>query len=218
MKRLLMVDDHPIFRHGLRQALEEAGGFDEIVEAGSGAEALSALGSGNFSVAVIDIGLPDMHGLDLLGSKSDRSGEPYFFVLTMNADPTLALRALRLGASGFASKNIALGTLVLGLRLVALGELYAEGELLRSILATELNAPKNDSDFRKRLDSLTDREHSALDALLEGLNAKETAGRMGVSRRTAENYQSLVYKKLGARTPVELVRFAVQAGLIPGNR
>jgi len=218
VKRLLMVDDHPIFRHGLRQALEEAGGFDEIVEAGSGAEALSALGSGNFSVAVIDIGLPDMHGLDLLGSKSDRSGEPYFFVLTMNADPTLALRALRLGASGFASKNIALGTLVLGLRLVALGELYAEGELLRSILATELNAPKNDSDFRKRLDSLTDREHSALDALLEGLNAKETAGRMGVSRRTAENYQSLVYKKLGARTPVELVRFAVQAGLIPGNR
>ncbi len=215
MKRLLMVDDHPIFRHGLRQALEEAGGFDEIVEAGSGAEALVELNSGSFSVAVIDIGLPDMHGLDLLGSQVARSGKPYFFVLTMNADPTLALRAFRLGASGFASKNIALGTLVLGLRLVELGELYAEGELLRPILIAEVKTPRINSDLKERLELLTDRERSVLDALLAGLNAKEAAGSLGVSRRTAENYQSLVYKKLGARTPVELVRFAMQAGLIP---
>ncbi|PKL08936.1 MAG: hypothetical protein CVV51_06425 [Spirochaetae bacterium HGW-Spirochaetae-7] len=217
MKRLLIVDDHPVFRNGLRLALEDAPEYDGIVEAGSGAEALAELESGYFDMAIIDVGLPDISGFDILEARAREAGSPRFFVLTMSADPSLARKALRYGASGFASKNLALGTLLLALRLVDSGELYVEGEILRDILTAELRFPRARSEQYGKLEKLTERERAVLDALLEGCNAKEVAGRLGVSQRTAENYQSAVYAKLGARTAVELVRMAISAGICPAG-
>jgi len=213
MKKLLILDDHPVFRNGLRQAFEEMHEFDEIVEAGTGKEALDLLERGGFSLAVVDVGLPDISGMDIVEAKAGLPGAPRFFVLTMAVDAALARRAFRSGASGFASKNIAIGTLALALRLVAAGELYAEGEILRDLLTAEIQVREERPDLRKRIESLSEREREVLDAILEGLNAKAAAARLGVSLRTAENYQSAVHAKLGARTPVELVKIALAAGL-----
>ena len=213
MKRLLIVDDHPVFRNGLKQALEDALEFDGIVEAGSGAAAIAELEASDFDLAILDVGLPDMSGFDILEAKARVIGSPRFFVLTMSADPSLARKALRCGASGFASKNLALGTLVLALRLVDSGELYVEGEILRDMLTAELRFPKVRPDLRRKFEELTERERAVLDVMLEGLNAKEIACKLGVSRRTAENYQSSVYAKVGARTAVELVRMAISADI-----
>ena len=215
MRRLLLVDDHPIFRNCLRLALAESGDFGEIVEAGSLREARAALEAGAFDLVLLDQGLPDGGGLELVEEAARRPGAPLFFMLTMSADPALARRALALGAAGFASKNIALATLGLALRLALAGELYLEAEPLRSLAAADAApGPGEGPELRARIASLTERERALLDALLEGLAAKEAALRLGVSRRTAENYQSAVYAKLGARSPVDLVRIALAAGLI----
>jgi DNA-binding NarL/FixJ family response regulator len=166
---------------------------------------------------MIDIGLPDASGMELVEAKAGLPGSPRFFILTMEADASLARRAFRAGASGFASKNISLGVLALAVRLVAAGELYAEGEILRDLLTSETHFPGERPDLKERLASLTDRERAVLDAVLEGLSAKEAASRLGVSYRTAENYQSAVYAKMGARTAVELVKLAMGAGVpLPG--
>lgn len=215
MSRLLIVDDHPIFRNGLKKALEDMGERGPITEAGSGKEALAALDGGGFDVVVLDLGLPDMSGFDVLESRASLPGSPHFFMLTMNADSSLARKAFRFGASGFASKNISLSALVLALRLVEAGELYVEAEILRDILTAEVRHPRENAEHGRRVASLTERERAMLDAILDGLSAKEAAARLGVSTRTAENYQSAVYLKLGARTPVQLIRVAVGAGLSP---
>ena len=213
MKKLLIVDDHPVFRNGLRQAFEDLQYFDETVEAGSGAEAFMALGNGSFSLVIIDIGLPDHSGLDIIEARAGLPGAPAFFVLTMETGTGLARRAFQAGASGFASKNLSLSTLVLAVSLVMAGELYVEGEILRDILTADSWRSSVCQDMMKKVLTLTERERAMLDAMLEGKSAKEAAAHLGVSLRTAENYQSTVYAKLGAKTPVDLVRVALKAGL-----
>lgn len=214
MRKALIVDDHPVFRNGLKTAFEGWRAFDSIDEAGSASEALEALDRGGYALAMVDVGLPDGSGMDLVESRAGLHGAPAFFVLTMEADASLARRAIRAGASGFASKNLALGVLELAVRLVMAGEPYIEGEILRDLLTADAILSRARHEGQRLVGGLTPRERSALDALLEGLNAKEIALRLGVSQRTAENYQSAVYAKLGARSPVELVRIALDAGLI----
>ena len=214
MRKALIVDDHPVFRNGLKTAFEGWRIFEAIDEAGSAAEAREALDRGGYGLAMVDVGLPDGSGMDLIESRAGLPGTPAFFVLTMEADASLARRAIRAGATGFASKNLTLGVLELAVRLVLAGEPYIEGEILRDLLTAEAILSGARHEGRRLVDGLTPRERSTLDALLEGLNAKEIAQRLGVSHRTAENYQSAVYAKLGARSPVALVRIALDAGLI----
>lgn len=212
--RLLVVDDHPIFRSGVRNALADSGDYESVAEAGSVREAREALAGGGFGLVVADLGLPDGSGFDLVESFASEPGSPRFFVLSMNADRHSARKALRLGASGYASKNIGLATLILGLRLVALGEVFIEGELLRDLLTAEAPEPCDRSLLRARFEALSPRERDALDSLLEGLTTKEAASRLGVSHRTAENYQSSIYAKLGVESPLALLRLAARAGLV----
>lgn len=213
MKTLLIVDDHPVFRNGLRQAFEDTQEFEHIVEAGTGAQALTALGEGRFDLVIMDIGLPDLSGLDIIEARAGMPGAPAFFVLTMESSTELARRAFLAGATGFASKNIALASLMLAVALVTAGELYVEGEILRDILTADIRLSQVRKELSIKAGMLTDRERATLEAMLDGLSAKEVALRLGVSLRTAENYQSAVYAKLGARTPVDLVRVALKAGL-----
>ncbi len=213
MKRLMIVDDHPVFRNGLRQAFEDTHEFENIVEAGTGTQALTTLGEGRFDLVIMDIGLPDMSGLDIIEVRAGLPGAPAFFVLTMESSTELARRAFMAGATGFASKNMSLSTLILAVGLVAAGELYVEGEILRDILTTDVRLSQVRKELSIKAGMLTDRERATLEAMLDGLSAKEVALRLGVSLRTAENYQSAVYAKLGARTPVDLVRVALKAGL-----
>jgi two-component system, NarL family, invasion response regulator UvrY len=216
MPRLLIVDDHPLFRTGVVRALEDAMGFEDVVEVGSKAEAEAKLSTGAFDLAILDLGLPDGSGLDILESFGGRPGSPRFFVLTMDSNRGSVRRALQRGASGYSTKTIALGTLILGLKLVLEGELFVETELLRDLLTPSLRETVASPELRSRLESLTSRERECLDAFLGGLTMKQIAARLGVSQRTAENYQSSIYSKAGVNTPVELIKFAQRLGLTLG--
>ncbi len=222
MSATVIVDDHPLFREGLRAALESRGDFGTILEAGCVAEAAALLSGREGSVqgtpspdlAVIDINLPDGSGLELLERFSGRRGAPRFMVLSMHADRETAIKAVRRGADGYASKQIPLDALILGLRLVRGGNLFLESELLRDILTVRPECVEAEAMARDAVSALTARERETLAILADGGSPKDVAAVLGVSLRTAENYQSALYCKLSLGSPSALVRLAIRAGLI----
>jgi DNA-binding NarL/FixJ family response regulator len=214
MSRLMIVDDHPLFRTGVARALKDAMDPVEIAEAGTAREAMALIAGGGFDLAIVDIGLPDRSGLDIVESLARKPGSPRFFVLSLDSSLSSVRKALQFGASGYSSKGIPLGHLDLALKLVLAGELFVEGELLRDLLTATLREPADHPELRSRFEALTPREREFLDALLGGLTSKEAAARLGVSQRTAENYQSSIYSKIGARTPVDLVKLAQRVGMM----
>ena len=214
MPRLLIVDDHPLFRTGVAKALIEAMDLDGMTEAGTAKEALARLEAEAFDLAIIDVGLPDRSGLDIVEALARKPGSPRFFILSMETNRGSVRRALQLGASGYASKGIPLGNLVLALKLVLAGELFVEGDILRDLLTSSLREQVGQPELRSRFEALTPREREFLDAFLCGLASKEIAGRLGISQRTAENYQSSIYSKTGVNTPVELIKLAQLSGMM----
>ncbi len=220
MKGTLIVDDHPLFRQGLRAALESAGGFGPFREAGSVGEARAVLDATETTelpkpaLVVLDIGLPDSPGFELLERHSGLPGEPRFFMLSMHRERAVALKALRSGAEGYASKEIPLEALVLALRLVRAGQSFVEAEILRDLLT--YRSPREDEEAAalESIAGLSAREREAFLLIAEGRGAKELASSLGVSLRSAENYRSAIYRKLEIQSAAAVARLAIRAGLI----
>jgi DNA-binding NarL/FixJ family response regulator len=213
--RLLIVDHHPFFRLGLRGMLERSGLFSGILEAGTGAEALALLRADPaIGLVILDLELPDMGGLELVEGGSNPATRTRFFVLAEEVGEVMGRRAITSGAVGFASRDIDPEGLLLALRLVLAGELFVDGGLLRQLLALDYARGAERDLAAGKLARLTARERETFDTLMTGLPAKAAAERLGVSLRTVENYQSAVYAKLEANSPVELVLVALKAGLL----
>jgi DNA-binding NarL/FixJ family response regulator len=223
MAGTLIVDDHPLFREGLRAALDvqdenmEADGFTPFMEAGSVAKATEILGSDEarqLSLVILDIGLPDGSGFDILERFAGKSGSPHFMMLSMYSERSLATRAIRAGADGYASKQIPLEALKIGLKLVMHGQLFIEGEILRDVLMIKPIKESEASKAKALVQTLTSREREAFMILAGGGTTKDVAGRLGISQRSAENYQSAIYGKLEAVSPTMLVLTAIRAGMV----
>lgn len=214
MKTTVIIDDHPLFRGGLRAALEAAGGFGSCVEAGGVAEGAAAIEAADEDerLAVVDINLTDGSGFELVERYAGARGFRCL-VLSMHADRSMAMKAIRLGANGYASKQISLDALLAGLRLVALDQIFVEAELLRDIVTPLLSAADMERAALAQLEALSPREREAFKLLADGLSSKEIGLAMGVSQRSAENYLSALHAKLGRTTEAGLVRLAIQAGL-----
>lgn len=223
MAGTLIIDDHPLFREGLRAALDVqdnsslAEGFAPFMEAGSIAKAAEILGSreaGQLSLVILDIGLPDGSGFDILEQFAGKSGSPHFMMLSMYSERSLATRAIRAGADGYASKQIPLEALKIGLKLVRQGQLFIEGEILRDILMIKPIKEEEANMAKALVQTLTIREREAFMILAGGGSTKDVAGRLGISQRSAENYQSTIYGKLEAVSPTMLVLTAIRAGVV----
>jgi len=223
MTGTLIVDDHPLFREGLRAAMEAhheglvTDSFSPFSEAGSVAEACKLLdtpGIDQPALVILDIGLPDGSGFDILERFAGKHGSPQFMMLSMHAERSLAMRALRAGANGYASKQIPLESLLLGLRLVMLDQLFMEGEILRDVLMFRPAKEQDASRAKGLVQNLTAREREAFIILASGGTTKDVANKLGVSQRSAENYQSAIYGKLEAVSPTMLVLTAIRAGMV----
>jgi DNA-binding NarL/FixJ family response regulator len=213
MKSILLVDDHPIFRAGLKAALADTKEYDLIGEACSVREATFALKQGKYDLMLLDLNLPDGSGLRILEQLQTQPERPQTMVLSMHAERNFAEEALKCGASGYATKNLPFATLNMGLNLIAAGELFIEGELLRDMLGSSNLNSLVDPEAQRALASLSAREREILTMLLGGSTIKEAAQRLFISVRTAENYQSSLYTKLGARSAVHLVVMALRGGM-----
>lgn len=205
--RILIADDHTMFRQGLRLLLERAG--HEIAgEAADGHEARKLARSLNPEIAILDLSMPLLNGIDVARELRSLAPEIKTIMLTMYPDKAYVLQALKVGAKGFVLKAQATDDLIRAIREVSRGEVYLSPEVAASVVDAYLN--KNGA----ASDPLTPRERQVLQLVAEGNSTKESAKLLSISYKTAESHRNRIMKKLKIHDVVALMRYAIQSGLV----
>lgn len=209
MIRVLLVDDHTIFRSGLKRLLSDEQDMRVEDEASNGAEALSKLRQQQFDIVLLDINMEGRCGLDVL--KSIRLDFPKLPVLMLSMYPEeqYALVALQAGASGYASKDIAADDLVGAIRQVAAGERYLTSRASQMMLMQF-----NGSDDRPAHQKLAAREYEVMLMIVKGMSLTEIGEKIFISVKTVSTYRTRILAKLGVSTNAEMVRYALHHGII----
>jgi DNA-binding NarL/FixJ family response regulator len=204
--RVLLVEDHPIFRHGLKQLIESEPDLTVCAEADSTAHALSKLREVASDAAIIDISLPGTNGIELL--KHIKAEHPKLPVLVVSAhdEEQYALRALRAGASGYVMKREAADVLVAALRRVLTGQVYVSKSFGAQLIFRTVKAGENGA--ASPLDTLSDRELEVLELIGQGKSSRDMADALHLSVKTIESHRLHIKEKLGCKSAPEMVRFA----------
>jgi two-component system invasion response regulator UvrY len=209
MLRILLCDDHPIVREGLKRILLQQSDIKVVEEAGSGAELLAKGAASRFDVIILDITLPDMNGLDVLKNLQAVGNKAAVLVLSMHPEEQYATRALKAGAAGYLQKESAPAELVSAVRKIARG-----GRYVTQSLAERLAFDMVGSGDREPHELLSDREYQVLCLLASGKGIKEIALELSLSAPTIATYRSRVMTKLGLSSTVDLVRYALGHKLV----
>lgn len=201
--KILIVDDHPIVRAGLRRLLAGEPDMD-IVEAASGKDALVLARSHQPDVAIVDLNLPGMGGFDLIARLVREQPRPRILVLSMHDDPIFAMRALDAGADGYVSKNAPPTDILEAIARLAKGRPFVGPELAQQLATWNARAP------RHPLKDLSRRDLDILRLLGDGRSMQEIAEALGIGYKTVANNCGQIKAKLGINRTAELIRFAVQ--------
>jgi two-component system invasion response regulator UvrY len=198
---VLLVDDHAIVRDGLKRLLADLD-VGLVLEAATGRAALDLARAERPELVILDLNLPDLGGLELLGRLLRENADVRVLVLTMHAEPLYASRALQAGAKGYVSKAAAPAEITAAVRAVARGEGFVEAKVAQAIaLGGGARAP---------LDKLSLRDLETLRLLAEGKSLSEIAAALGVAYKTAANGCTQLKEKLGVSRTGELIRMAVE--------
>lgn len=208
--RVIIADDHQLVRESIVAVLSATGCCRIVGQAADGHEALALCERLAPDVAVIDLSMPGLGGLEVVRRLAERSPKTRCLVLTMHEDEEYLLQAVRAGAAGFLLKDSPAAELVEAIRNVARGLGHFSPEASR-VLAAHVQQPDRVVDDPYR--NLTAREREVFHLIAEGLTTKEIARRLGISTKTAENHRARVLQKLGARNTAEVVRYAIRRGL-----
>jgi DNA-binding NarL/FixJ family response regulator len=202
--RVLIVDDHPIVISGCRALLEADPGA-EIFEARDGPTGFAAFFDHRPDVALIDINLPGLSGLELLRRILQRAPEARLIVFSMNDDPVVAARAIEAGAKGYIAKNDDPALFAEAVKTVANGDLYLHPEMARQIAFLRAGANV------KVISTLSPRELEILRLVAAGRTMSQIAAALNVSYKTIANNSTQLKQKLGARTAMDLMRIALDS-------
>jgi DNA-binding NarL/FixJ family response regulator len=208
--KVLLADDHSIVRAGLRRIVEESGEMLVVAEAADGQEALQLVKKEAPDVAVIDISMPGLDGLEVISQLQTLHPDLPILVLTMHEEGQYVVRAIQAGAMGYLTKQSAPEQLVSAIRKIYEGQRYITDEAAES-LALRVAKGSNGS---SPLDSLSMRELQVLRRLAMGHTNREIASAYHISIKTVDTYRARLLKKLGLRNNAELSRFAIQNHLI----
>jgi len=205
--RIVLAEDHEIVREGFK-ALLERDGFKVVGEAGDGQTAVSLTREHRPDVAVLDIAMPVLNGIDAAKEIKKVSPDTRTVLLTMFSEPHLVLEALRAGVTGYLLKTRAAADLEAAIREVNRGAVYLSSGISRAALDAFLE--------KRRLepDPLSPREHQVLQLVAEGRTTKEVASNLGISVKTAESHRSRIMEKLEIHETAGLVRYAIRQGII----
>jgi len=211
--RLLLVDDHAVIRTGLRMLLGNEPDVEIIGEAGTGHEALEAVGAMDPDVVLMDIGLPDISGIE--ATRSIRANHPRTAVvaLTIHEDEEYFFKMLDAGALGYVPKRAAPEELLTAIRAAAKGEVYLFPSLAK-LLVRDYLTQNRQTNGEPSLDGLTDREQEVLQYLAEGKANEEIAEALVISPKTVARHRENLMRKLNLHSRSELVRYAIRKGII----
>ncbi len=209
MLHVILCDDHPIFREGLKKILLPHSDIKVDAEAGSGAELMQKIEGRRFDVLILDISLKDMNGLDVVKALQASGNRTAILILSMHPEEHYALRALKAGAAGYLQKESVPEELVNAIRKIAKGGKYVTPSLAeRLAYQLEPNTEKAPHEL------LSDREYQVLCLLAAGRGVKEIAAELALSPPTVATYRSRILTKLNLSTTVDLVRYALRYGLV----
>jgi two-component system invasion response regulator UvrY len=206
---ILLVDDHAVVREGYRRLLERHGNIVVIGEAADAATAHSLFCSLDPQIVVMDITLPGTSGIEAMRRMLAHKPEARVLIFSMHEDTIFARRALQAGACGYVTKASAPNVLVQAVHSVALGNKYLSPEIAQKLALRDVAVDP------AAADGLSAREFEVLRLLAQGQTVGQIAESMSLNVKTVANHQSAIKKKLGADTPIQLLKMATQLGLDP---
>ena len=206
--KIIVVDDHPLFRHGLVQLLNSDDGFAVVGEASSAPEAMTLIRKLRPQLVIIDLGLKGPGGLEL--TKSTRAEFPKLpvLILSMHDEPTYAVRSLRAGANGYVTKQDALGSVLIAVREVIDGRVYLSPSMASEVISNVVLSKREPG--ANPTDALTDRELEILERIGKGQEVKAIAKALHLSPKTVETHRAHIKEKLKLQNARQVARFAVQ--------
>ncbi len=211
--RLLLVDDHAVVRSGLKMLLSAESDVEIVGEASTAAEAMEVAGEVKPDVILMDIGLPDLSGIDATREIKKRHPDVSIVALTIHEDEEYFFKMLEAGASGYVPKRAAPEELLIAIRAAAAGEVYLYPSLAK-LLVKDYLSQDHPAEEKASFDGLTEREHEVLTYLAEGANNEHIAAALVISPKTVERHRENIMRKLNMHSRAELVRYAIRKGII----
>ncbi|MFQ5789459.1 MAG: response regulator [Acidobacteriota bacterium] len=211
--RVLLADDHAILRSGLRARLEKESDFEVVAETGDGFETVRAVADNDPDVLLLDLSMPGLPGAKVAESVLEHKPGLAILVLTMHEDEYYLRELFRIGARGFVLKKSSGRELIQAIRAVHRGERYVDPSLAGHVFSSILGGSHKKGEA-SRLGALSPREREVCTLLAYGHTNAEIADRLRISERTVESHRANIMAKLELRTRAELVRFAIDNGLL----
>lgn len=210
---VLLADDHPIVRQGLRHLFEEESEIKIVGEASDGLQAVQLTEKLKPNVLILDIMMPDLNGLEVLRQVKERSPGTSCIVLSMQSADVYVVEALKAGALGYVLKETGPSEMLNALQQVVRGQRYLSPRiserLIDVLIQTVEKAPADP------YQTLTNREREVMQMAAEGLSSSEIGKRLSISPRTAELHRGRMMNKMGLRNQTELIRYALKRGILP---
>ena len=215
MTTVVIIDDHPIVRAGMRAILDSAGDIDILGEGVNGADALRLVNEHDPDVLALDVSLPDMNGVAVTRTLRQQGARTAILILTVHNDPQTIFGLLESGAVGYVLKDEALETLVNAVRAAARGETWLSPAVARLVVRRAVAGSA--SDATEALSALTPREVEVLRLIARGLDNTAIAQELVLTKRTVQNHISNIYGKLNVASRTEAVLLAIRNGLDLGH-
>ncbi len=207
--RLLLVDDHRVVRSGLRLLLDNEVDLTIVGETGTGQEALQLVEQLQPDLVLMDIGLPDLSGIDVTYQIKQRWPDVAIVALTIHEDEEYFFKMLQAGVNGYVTKRAAPEELLTAVRTTIAGGVYLCPSLARLLVQDYLSGERSD-----KLDGLTEREQEILAQLAEGASNEAIAETLGISQKTVNRHRENIMRKLDLHSRADLVKYAIRKGII----
>ncbi len=214
-KKILIVDDHPLFREGLKLLIERNPIYDLVGEAGNGGEALKLVDKSSPDLILMDLSLPDKDGIELTKEIHRLWPEIKIIIVTMHSKVDYISKAFQAGATGYVVKESASERLLHGIEAVLKGDYFLDSSVSQQVVERLMKSPKKEAQITNAAyRTLTSREQEVMRLIAEGLSTKRIGKKLFISSKTVENHRSNIMDKLDIHSIHELIRFAVKNGLI----
>jgi len=214
-KTILIVDDHPLFREGLKSLLKHHPEFELVGEAENGKQGINKAKKLRPDLVIMDLSLPDQSGIDVTRRIRSMLSETRIMILSMHSKIEYITKAFKAGAHGYVVKESATERLVECLKAISKGEYFLDASLSHKVVKNLMESDKKeakitDAGYR----TLTPREQQIMGLIAEGISTKDIADQLFISPKTAENHRSNIMNKLDLHSTMELVRYAAKLGII----